>query len=483
MSLGTKAARGTFWVAGGTYVNQLINFFANILLMRLLAPEHFGVLALVMFFLVLGQKLVWFGFNHALIHRTEDLDRAVPTHQLLNLISSLLVVVLVYLSGNIFRSHYDDLTATVLLVLAASGVLLWAGNTPRIMLEKELDFAPLAKVNVAATLASDIIAVGLALFGFGIWALVVRQIISDGVSTLGYFAVSKRKFRIRFDWEMIRWYLRFGAYLWIAGMATLVVLKFDDYLVGTLVSIKELGYYARAYVFACLPTTMIAHVVAKVAFPLYSKVQHDKEKLSEVFSFAIRGILMMTLPLAVGMAICADEFVVLLFGEKWAPMAPLLQLLLIYASFRPLFDNTGELFTAIGKPKISGWIQMAQAAGVLVFCPVMTWLWGAPGAAVAVGLAMAAGVILAYRQIPRYVNINIMANFAGIVGASCVGAFGVWFAGLFYSVDSMVARFFAKGALFLLVFVVALLILDGRRVISDAKQFLKMTGIVAGEST
>ena len=474
MSLSGKAAKGTIWVAGGTYVVQIVNFLSKIVLMRLLAPEHFGILTLALFFLVLGQKLFAFGFNHALIHRQEDLDRAVPTHQFLHLVTSLLVMALIALCLPLIEGVYDRLTAVVLLVLGASNILQSLGHTPRILLEKELDFSPVMKVNVGATVVADLVAIGLAFFGAGIWALVVRQVIADGVAMGGYLWVSPRPFKIKIDREMIRWYFTFGAYLWLAGMATLITLKFDDFLVGTLVSAKELGYYAQAYAWACLPTTMVAHVVAKVAFPLYAKVQHDRRQLSEAFSGSMRFIVIVTLPLAVGLAILAPEFVHLLFGEKWMPMARMLQLLLIYASLRPAFDNTGELFTAVGKPKTAGVIQMIQAAAVLVFCPLLTWKWGAGGAAVAVGLVMALGVVLAYRQLPRYVTLSYKDIFAVPVASAAVGALMVAGFRTAVFIEGELARFLVTGGVFTFGFCLTCAVLDGRRMVREGQNILAM---------
>lgn len=474
MSLGQKAAKGTLWVMSGTYIIQIVNFLSNILLMRLLVPEQFGVLALSVFFLTLGQKLSGFGFNHALIHRRDKLQQAVPTHQFLHIASSLVVLLLIAVAFPIIKSQYDLQTAAILLVLGISNIVQSGGHTPRILMEKNLSFAPVVKVNVITTIASNVLGIFLALQGAGVWALAGRLVIADLAATCGYFLVSKNGFKMIFDKEMIRWYFKFGSYLWLAGMATLVTLKFDDFLVGTMISAEQLGYYTRAYALACLPTTMVAHIVAKVSFPLYSKLQQNREKLSEAFENTMRTILVLTLPLAVGLAILAEEFVLMLFGEKWLPMVRMMQLLLIYSSLRPMFDNTGELFTAIGKPKIAGVILLIQAGAVFVLCPAMIWYWQAPGAAIAVGLVMALGVFCAYYLLPRYVNISVKGLFAGPLISAAIGAGIVWLAVSLVYPETMVGRFFFKGIVFSAGFLAALFAIEGRRLVSDLKKLRKI---------
>lgn len=471
MSIAGRAAKGTAWVAGGTYINQLISFGANIALMRLLAPEHFGILALAVAILTFGQKLVSFGFNHALIHRPDEIERAIRAHQFLHLATSLALVGGYFLVRPFLESSTDPLTLAVLLVLACSSVITASGHTPRILMEKELAFSGVMKVNVATTALSNGVAIVWAWFRPGIEALVIRQVLADVVAAGGYYLVFRKPIYLIPDRKMLGWFMKFGAYLWVAGIATWVTLKFDDYLVGTMVSAEQLGFYARAYALATLPTMMIANVIAKVAFPVYSKLQADREKLSAAFSQAMGWIFTLTLPAAVGLALFAPELVEILFGPKWAPMVPLVRWLLIYASFRPLFDNTGELFTAIGKPKVSGLILLAQACVVAVLCPVLTGMFNAPGAAFAVGLAMVLGVVLAYRTLARYVTFSVKAKALAPAVAVGVAVVATLLVGFFAESFGTVTRLALKGTLFVGVFGGVLFAIDGRKRIDELKLF------------
>ena len=473
MSLRGKAAKGTLWVVGGSYSAQIVNFVSNILLMRIIAPDQFGIMALAMFFLVFAQKLGGFGFNHALIHKQDELDSAVPTHQFLHLAMSGVVLLLLVASYPLIKAGYDALTASVILFLAFSNIAQSMGHTPRILMEKELEFSPVMKVNITSTVISNLVGIVFAFYGLGVWALALRQLSAEIISTTGFFILSGKKPKLKIDGKMIKWYFKFGSYLWIAGIATLITLKFDDFLVGTMISSEQLGFYARAYAFACLPTTMIAHLVAKVAFPLYSKLQDDNDKLGDTFETVTGGVLIFTLPAAVGLALLAPEFVSILFGEKWMPMVPMLRWLLIYASLRPLFDNTGELFTAMGKPKIAGLIQMSQAGVVLFLCPVLVWKFGAVGAAVTVGLAMGIGVILAYRKLVQYVNISLTKIFVAPVLASLVATIIALGAATHTPLESDVSRFFFKGIIFTVVFIAVLFVLQRKTLIENGRRFIK----------
>lgn len=473
MSLVRRAAGSTAWVAGTAYLNQIITFLANIALMRLIAPEAFGVLALAVFFCTFARKLVAFGFNHALIHRQEDLPTAGATHLSLHLATGVVVLTTAVLIRPLVAQHYDPLTAAVLIGVAVGAVFESAGFTPRILLEKEIDFRRLQIVNMAVNLSINVAAILLALFWSHVWVLALRLAGAQAASAIGYWFINPRPAFKRPTWSMIKWYFRFGAPLWIGGLATFAVLQFDDYLVGTMISAKQLGYYARAYALAVLPTTMVTHIIARVAFPLYSKLQNDRERLSLAFGTVMRIIVLFSAPAAVGLAFCAPEFVGVIFGDTWRPMAHLVRLLLIYELLRPVFDDVGELFTAIGQPRKIGRIQVIQALSMLALVPLLVWLFAAAGAAIGVGLVMLIGVILAYRELQAHVTIDYWAIFAA-PGLLCLAALGFSALVLWqWPVAGEVSRLLAKIGLFGGFLLVLFAVFQGKQLLAQYRWLMR----------
>jgi len=448
MSLARQAFHAAFWVAATTYLGQVIAFLAGIALMRLIAPEAFGVLALAVFFATLARKLVGFGFNHALIHRQEELPAAAGTHLALHAASALLVLAAAVLAWPIVSAHYDRLTAAALIAVAVGAGIEIAGYTPRIMLEKQVMFRDLQLANLGINFGTNLLAVLAALLWPNVWVLVGRLVAAQLAGTVCYWRLNRRLPLSRPTWPLTRWFLRFGAPLWLAGLATFAVLQFDDFLVGTLIDEKTLGYYARAYALAVLPTTMITHIVARVAFPLYSRVQNDAEKLSLTFTTVMRFIVLASAPAAIGLAYLAPEFVVAVYGETWRPMVALVRYLLLYELLRPIFDDVGELLTAVGQPRKVGFMQAMQAVAVLVLAPPLVYFAGAEGAAISVGLVMLLGVVLAYRLIRPHVNINVFEVVLTPMALCLLAAGGAALVLWRYPVTGTVWRLAAKAGLF-----------------------------------
>jgi O-antigen/teichoic acid export membrane protein len=470
MNLARRAAGATFWVATTTYAGQLVSFLANVALMRLIAPEAFGVLALAVFFATLARKLVGFGFNHAFVHKQDELPTAAGTHFALHLLAAALVVAACWIAAPIVASRYDPLTASVLLAVAIGAAFESAGYTPRLLLEKRVDFRSLQLLNLGINLGTNLVTVLLALLWPSVWVLVVRLAGAQLAGAVGYWYLGRRFAYSRPRLDMARWFLRFGAPLWVAGLATFAVLQFDDFLVGTLVSQEALGFYARAYALAVLPTTMITHIVARVAFPVYAAVQHDRERLTEAFGSVMGLIVLFSAPAAVGLAYLAPEFVEVVFGPKWMPMVPLVRWLLVYELLRPLFDDIGELFTAIGEPKKIGYIQVIQAGVVLVITPPLVLGFQAAGAAVAVGLAMLVGVALAYLLLRPHVTLDAGRLIVVPIGLCLLAAGLAWAILAQWPVAGLVARLLVKAGLFAALAAALLLAVQGRQLLSDYRR-------------
>lgn len=463
MNLARRAAGSTAWVAGTTYFNQVIAFLANVALMRLIAPEAFGVLALAVFFCTLARKVTGFGFNYALVHRQDDLANAVGAHLTWQVISAVSVFIIAIIARPLVAAHYDALTAAVLIGVSVGAAFENVGTTPRVLLEKDVDFRRLQIVNTVINFGINALSVLGALLWPNVWMLLVRLVGAQIAGAIGYWRLNPHPPLRRPTWDMMKWYVRFGAPLWVGGIATFAVLQFDDFLVGTLISAQDLGYYTRAYALAVLPTTMVTHIIARVAFPLYSKVQSDRDRLSRVFGMVMRIIVLFSAPAAIGLAWCAPEFVTVVFGDKWRPMVLLVRLLIVYQLMRPIFDDVGELFAAVGRPKTVGRIQVAQALAMIATATPAVYFFKAEGAAIAAGVVMLVGVILAYRRVGEHVTIDYRGIFAvpmaTCLAAAAIGALVLWH----WPVQGDLARLLAKIGLFGGASVALLAVFQGRR--------------------
>ncbi len=449
MSLAKRAARGTMFVVAGQYASMLINFGTTVVLARLLSPTDFGVFALATFFFTFIDVTGKVNLDFALMHRQNVEGAAFPTHFVLKILCSIASFVLAGIVGLVLPWFgYQPIVSKVLLVLAAVGIIQAAGTTSWMVLEKELRFARTMSVTVMGIVLSSIITIFLAWQGWGVLSLVLGAIGNALFVTGGMWLVSPWRSwqafartkgsdeRIRahfaglrtllvFDWDLAKWYLRFGSALVLGAYATIILFQFDNFLVGSFAGIAALGFYDRAYRFANLPTGLVTHVASRAALPIYAKVQEDRGRLSYAFRATLEVIASISLPLAVVLFVSAPDFVTFLLGDAWLPAAPILRLLLGYSLMRPFLDDTGALMTAVGRPEAPSRFIAAGAAALVVVATPLTFLFGAVGTALGVNVALATGIIVSYAYVRKEVDVPyrqiLLAPLTGALIALGVG--------------------------------------------------------------
>jgi lipopolysaccharide exporter len=421
MAIAYRAVRGAAFVLVSSYTNMTMGIVYGIIIARLLDPEHFGVFALAMFFFTLFDVRGKLGLEYAFVHRQPTTDELFATHWTLQIAASALTLGLTALVAVVIaQSNYPAATAPVMLALAGAMMIEAMGTPARTALEKELVFARSTVVVTGALFLSYVAAILLAFAGFTYWALVGQVAVNGLIGALGFWWAYRRvtrgtRLRFRFDRGIARWMLRFGAVMSIGAIATALLLQFDNFLVGTVVGAAALGFYAQAYRVAQWPTGLVTHIVARVSLPTYAKLQGDPARLAKAFEMSLWLILTVALPLALALFVAAPAFLVLLYSEKWLPSAILLRFLVGYSVLRPLLDDTGALFNAIGKPERVTTVLVVQASVLIVVGTPLTLAFAAIGTAMAVGVAFVVGIALTYRFVARTIPIDLTRLFAPAV--------------------------------------------------------------------
>ncbi|MBP7693535.1 MAG: oligosaccharide flippase family protein [Anaerolineales bacterium] len=417
MSLAQRAVRGTIYVLFSSYANMGLGIVYGVLLARVLTPEHFGVFAGALFFATVFDVRGKLGLDYAFVHRQPTTPELLTTHWYLQAGLSALTVVILGLAALVIKQlNYPPATPSLMMALGGALLLEALGSTARVALEKELNFGRSTMVVSGALLLSYLSALAAAYAGFTYWALLTQLAVNAGVSTLGFWWIYTRRRTTPWTWRidppLTRWLLRFGATMTIASLATAILLQFDNFLVLTLAGSAAAGYYVQAYKVAQWPTGLVTHIVSRTSLPTYAKLQDDPPRLSKAFELSLWLILMVALPLALAIFVTAPDFLQLLYGPTWLPAATPLRFLIGYSVLRPLLDDTGALFTAIGQPGRITRVLVTQAVTLIVIAPPLTIAWGAVGTAIGVGIAFAIGIAVTYRFISRTLTLNIGRLFA-----------------------------------------------------------------------
>ncbi len=418
--LAFRAVRGGLWVALSSYFNVGFGFLANLILTRILAPEHFGVFALAGFFFSLLNIRTKFGVGYAFAQRKEIAGELVGTHLVLDVTAGLATLLIAGIALPVLRAFgYSADVAWVVLALAGIGVADAVTATAGVLLDKELRFGQNSLVRSLGFALSYLPAFWLALRGAGYWSLVAQNALYALLLLAGLWWVARRQLpqvwhlEWRFERRVAGEFVRFGGIVGLATLAGMLLTQFDNFLVGTFVGVATLGLYDRAYRIAQWPSLLISSVVTRTAFYTYARLQDDAVRLRKTVAMTLWLISFLALPLALAIFIAGPDLVALLYGQRWLPSALFLRFLVVYSLLRPVLDNAGSLFVAVGRPQRTTLVMAAQAAALMVIATPLTLAYGAVGTCVGVGIAFALGLVLTYHYVRQTVALSLRDSFAG----------------------------------------------------------------------
>jgi lipopolysaccharide exporter len=406
--LAFRIVRGGATVALSSYFLFAFGFGANLVLTRLLAPADFGVFALGTFFFSIINLRPKLGIDQAFAQRAVTDAASSGTFAGLSIAAGVSTLVISLIVAPLLSAlGYSQSVVIATLALAAVGVMDSIMGIAWVQLDKALLFTRVSLVTAIAFPISYLPAFYLAVNNGGYWALLAQNIAYSILLLAGLWLTARRALRDiwqsrwTFSRVLARQFLRFGIFVGIATIFATIVYQFDNFLVGTIVGVDALGYYDRAYRIAQWSSILVGTVLARTAFYAYSRLQNDRARLTKTATMSLWIVTMLALPIALAIFVSAHDLVLFLFGEKWLPSALLLRFLVAYSILRPLLDDAGSLFIAVGHPRRATMVTVIQAFALVVAATPLTFRFNAVGTAIGVGIAFCVGLAVTYYFVRR----------------------------------------------------------------------------------
>ena len=354
MSLAKKTAHAMLWVTLISIFTKTLGFATQIVLARLLAPADFGLLAIGLLAINTMGIFRDLGFGATLIYKKDDSDHTAANTAfiLLPLVASTLFLI-AYFSASYIAIFFDNTAVEpIVQILALTFVISSFGTVPSMLLEKELEFKKKVLPETVPIIGYACVAIWLAINGYGVWSLVYGQIVSALLTAGLIWLVSDWRPTFKFDRKIARDLFGYGKHIMGASIVLFLITNIDDAIVGRVLGIEALGFYTLAYTISNLPATQITHLVGRVMFPVYSKLQDNKYALRNAWFKTLKYVSILSIPASFGILVVAPEFVNIVLGEKWLPAIPALQVLCIFGLLRSIAATCGPIFQATGNPKI-----------------------------------------------------------------------------------------------------------------------------------
>ncbi|MGH2317088.1 lipopolysaccharide biosynthesis protein [Planococcus sp. SE5232] len=377
-SLKKKTVSGLLWSFGDMIGNQGIQFIIQIILARLLLPEDFGIIGMILVFVALSNSLVDSGFTQALIRDQKANQTDYSTVFYFNLGISILIYGVLFLSAPLISNFFEEQQLTALVRVLGLGVIINAFSIiPRAMFTKEVDFKVQAKVNMAASVSSGIIAVAMALLGFGVWSLVVRMLALNGVQALLLIFYRRWLPSLVFSTASFKRLFGFGWKLLVSGLIDTAYDNIYYLIIGKQYSATSLGYYTNAAKFSDVATQTLTATIQRVTYPVLSGIQDQEERLKQSFKKVIKLSGFLIFPIMIGVAAVAEPLILLIFGEKWATMIPYFQLLCIAGMLYPIHALNLNVLQVKGRSDLFLYLEIIKTIIPTILIVVVIWMdWG-----------------------------------------------------------------------------------------------------------
>ncbi|MFN8103704.1 MAG: lipopolysaccharide biosynthesis protein [Acidimicrobiia bacterium] len=362
-----SAVRNFFWGVVSTFTNRFAQFAGLIILARLLTPEDFGVVAgatSLMIFLDVG---VDDGLGSALIyHQEKGITRRVQTAFTVNLILMTVLTVAASLLGYFVLAAFQQSPEYRLLfaVVPLSLLLRSFGQINDAILQRDLQFKKRTVADTGRAVTRFGVSIALALSGFGPWAIVVGGLASDAVGSVLNWIMVPFVPRFTIDRDLAKGLLKFGMPL--VGMKALsqVGTNADYFIVGHRLGPTALGEYKIAFQLPELVISNTLWVFSSVAYPTYARARTIGD---DVFRRAalksLRVVTLFGFPVGVGLAIVAQPFILVFFGDKWAGSVATMSVIAVALGISSIGYGSGDVYTALGRPGLMLGINVPFAIG------------------------------------------------------------------------------------------------------------------------
>lgn len=340
---------GYIWNFLNRFGSQVIYIVTNIILARLLTPDDFGTIGVLSIIFMVATTLTESGLGGALIIQKKLRNIDCDTIFVFNFGISVLLYALIFIFSDSIQLFYgikdlSKITRILALILVINGVCV----VPRTILCYDLRFKELCIISLISAVLSSVISIFLAIFNYGVYALVVFQLFGACVTTILTFIYSKYKPAIRFSSNSFKSLFSFGFYTTITGVLNTVYENLITSLYGKWFNIASAGYLSQAKKLSEASTQSILSTVNNTSFPILSKKRHDILLFKREADLILKTIILLVFPIMFVLGLYSNDIIEIIFGRQWLPASPYLKILVIAGLFMILDTLVSNFIKSLG---------------------------------------------------------------------------------------------------------------------------------------
>lgn len=416
-SLKAKVFRGGAWLGSGSVAEQAARFGRNMILTRLLAPEAFGMMAIVLSATSLLQSFTDIGVREGLVQNPNGgKDQYVEAAWWLALGRALSLAAVLFAVAPLVTRFYGNAGLAALLRFSTVGIVLGGAISPRAYVAlKEMKFRTLAAISNIGGICGVAITVILSFFIRDVWALVIGSCAESAARCTLSYILCPYVPSFRWNKEAARDLLRFSRGVFGLSFLNFVFARTDILVLAKLYSPAALGLYSMAILLVQTPTSFIMNVLGQTLMPAFSQVQGDASRVNRILIHVTSLSVMLGLPALAFVFFCGRSLLTLVYGARYGALTGALVLASCVALTNLLNGQITTVFYARGFPHLHRRAVAAMAATMAIaIYPLAKWL-GPVGGQVAALLAVMVGYFIQVARVREITGLSLTRYGSGFL--------------------------------------------------------------------
>lgn len=367
MSLKAQASKGVLWVAVERFGQQILQAVIFIILARLLTPEDFGLIAMLMIFFAISQSFIDSGLGQALIREKEITDQDRSTVFWFNLLLSVVFYGLLYLAAPGIAEFYDrpelvNLTRVMGLAVIFFGVAI----VQRSEMTQQLEFKKQAYAQIPAVLIAGSVSITMAYLDYGVWSLVAQYLLVAACSSIALWLLQPTNIRMHFDKKSFLNLFGFGYKLLLSGLLNTTFQHIYKLVIGKFFTAATLGFYTQAQKLQTMASKNLSMIIQKVTYPLLSKTADDPIRLKRGYRQVIQSSSFVIFPGMLLLILLAEPIMEFILGKQWLEAAPFLRIICLSGILYHLHAINLNILKVLGRSDLFLKLEIIKKVNVVI---------------------------------------------------------------------------------------------------------------------
>ncbi len=395
-----KSIRAGKWLTIDFLVQKLIAFLPFFILARLLTPEDFGLVAIILLVPHFLQVVSEHGLTTAAIQKGGDVNKYLNPIWTLNALRGVLIAGVMFLLAPFIASFYH-VEAYVWPVRFGGLIVLihHFTNIGEIWFTKDLDFKKVFLRNTARSVAYAVVAITLAVTTHSYWSLLIAQAAMQITETIATYVLQPYRPRLSFRFGLLKELTGFSKWIMGQTFADQIYGFAEQSIVARTTNTASVGLYTKAKNLASVGPGFIASIISMIAFPAFARIKEDPKKVQEGLKRSMDLLFVVTMPIIVLILAAGGKLVLILLGEPWLPITNALRIFVLYFTIFNLTDICYKALSGIGHPDIKVKFDGIKISLSIVLLLIAAPRWGATGAAGALFLGFFPVLVLSVRAL------------------------------------------------------------------------------------